>query len=670
MFDRFYYGVCYYPEAWDPRRHESDIQRIARAGFNLVRMGEGAWSYWEPQEGRYQFELFDRVIELCRRHGIRVILGTPTYAGPAWIANKYPEVLRWNFERIPMKHGSRRFYNYTSPKFLELSDRICTALAEHYKDNDAVIGWQLDNEFNCHMDVSYAPSDTLAFRAWLKSKYRTIERLNRAWGTKFWSQTYSDWDEIDLPHPTATVLNPTQLLDESRFISDTVVSFAQRQAAILRRFNRRWLITHNGLFGNIDGPALAAKLDFFSHDQYPLFYNDWPQYALDLVQARSLSFPWAILEQQSGPGGQMHYLHRTPRPGEIRLWAWQSIAHGARLLSYFRWRTCPYAQEQHWHGLLDPDNRDNRRLQEATTVGRELRRLPPDLLDAPVVRSVALLRDFDNDINERRINTYIQDGAWELGRWHAALAKMHIPVDIVWPTSDLSGYRVLVAPHLKILDAAIVKRMYAFVRGGGTLILGAQSGSKDRNGHLVQRPLPGLLCTLANVQIDDWTTLPQNQTRTARMADGGASIEMISFVERLRPLSRSTKVLATWVTDDDLLPPGSAAITLHRIGRGAVIYIGGYLPTHAINAFVRAMIDDLSVSATIDASEQVEAVARQMSSGTAIFLLNHDRSSQRVAGLADGAMELLTGRRVSGGHLVLPPRGVAIVAPRSARGRR
>ncbi|MBV8781294.1 MAG: beta-galactosidase [Phycisphaerae bacterium] len=152
QFEHFFYGVCYYPEAWSPAQREMDIDRIADAGFNLVRLGEGAWSYWEPSEGEFQFELFDRTIERCGQRGIRVILGTPTYACPAWVASDYPEVLRWNFERLPMTHGSRRNLNYTSPKMLELSDRICTALADHYRDDPQVIAWQLDNEFNCHMD--------------------------------------------------------------------------------------------------------------------------------------------------------------------------------------------------------------------------------------------------------------------------------------------------------------------------------------------------------------------------------------------------------------------------------------------------------------------------------------------------------------------------------------
>ena len=154
MLKKFLLGTCYYPEHWPEARHETDFRRMKETGIDLVRMGEGAWGYFEPEEGTFRFELFDRAIALCRRFGIKVIFGTPTYCGPAWIASKYPEVLRWDFQRVPMRHGSRRNFNYTSEKYLELSDRICTALAEHYADETQIVAWQLDNEFNCHMDVS------------------------------------------------------------------------------------------------------------------------------------------------------------------------------------------------------------------------------------------------------------------------------------------------------------------------------------------------------------------------------------------------------------------------------------------------------------------------------------------------------------------------------------
>lgn len=647
MFKTFHYGVCYYPEAWDPKRHPRDIERIARAGFNFVRMGESAWSYWEPREGRFQFELFDRVIDLCRKHDIQVVMGTPTYTGPAWISHNYPEVLRWNFERIPMRHGSRRNFNYTSPKYLELSDRLCTALAKHYKSERQIFAWQLDNEFNCHMDVSYAPSDTIAFRAWVKDKYKSLEKLNKAWGTAFWSQTYSDWAQIDLPHPSATYLNPSLLLDESRFISDCVVKFASRQAEILRKHNPKWLITHNALFGNINGPDLVKPLDFFGHDQYPLFDADWCGPASHLIQARSLSFPYGVLEQQAGPGGQMSYLQRTPRPGEMRRWAWQSIFHGAKLLSYFRWRTCPYGSEQHWHGLIDADDRDTRRLVEAAQIGKEIRAIPQEFFDAPIKRNVGVIRDFENDVNDLRINTYARHGHGEARRWIAELSRRHVPVDRLWPESDFRGYEAIIAPHVKIIDQALVKKLERFVQAGGTMVITAQSGSKDCNCHMVEQPLPGLLSKLAGTEIEDWTTLSDKESRQVRLGNG-RSMALDTFVERLKPIKAET--IARWMTDDPLLAD-SPAIVRNRVGKGTVYYIGGYLPTDAVNVF----LGTLKLKPTVHAGPDVEAIPR----GPFVALINHATSAQRVSGL--NGRDVLGNQPIVGGSLLLPPNGVAIV---------
>jgi beta-galactosidase len=655
MNHRFLLGVCYYPEHWPASRHESDLRRMRDCGIDLVRIGEGAWSYFEPEEGRFQFDLFDRVIDLCRKHGVKVIFGTPTYCGPAWIAAKYPEVLRWNFQRIPMRHGSRRNFNYTSPKYLELSDRICTALAEHYAGEKQIIGWQLDNEFNCHMDVSYAPSDTLAFRRWLREKYRTLDRLNQAWGTAFWSQVYTDWDQLDLPHPTSAPPNPTQVLDESRFISETVVRFARRQAKILRRCNRRWFITHNGLFDNVNGPDLAKALDFFSHDQYPLFAQDWPGRANALVQARSLSFPYAILEQQSGPGGQMTYLQRMPRVGELRLWAWQSVAHGAKLLSFFRWRTCPYGAEQHWHGLLDQDNKNTRRLAEAKTVGREIRKLPAEFFDAAPVKVAAILRDFDNETNERRINTYTKSGEAEFARWLKGLALRHVPADYVWPDSRVDGYRALILPHQKIVTRELARKLEKYVAAGGVLVLGAQAGLKDIDCHIVGRTPPGLLAKLAGVEVEDWTTLSSKETRTARIIDG-QPITLSTFVERLRPTT--AKCVARWLAGDSLLSD-SPAVTINKFGEGKIYYVGGYCSDAAIDLLIEHLVASADLSIPLPAPPEVEIIHRMAGKTRYVVALNHSSSPQRISGVPVGK-ELLTGRLVNG-ELLLSGFDVAVM---------
>lgn len=656
MKNSFLYGVCYYPEHWQRRRHAADVARMAEAGFDVVRVGESAWGYFEPEEGKFQFDLFDDFIELCRKHGLKVIFGTPTYCAPAWVAAKYPEVLRWNFQRIPMKHGSRRNFNYTSPTYYDLSDRICTALAEHYKKEKQIFAWQLDNEFNCHMDVSYAPSDTIAWRAWLKEKYRTPAKLNQAWGTAFWSQQYSAWEQIDLPHPTATYLNPSMILDESRFISDCVMRFARRQAEILRRANPKWILTHNAVFGNINGVDLAREVDVLGHDQYPLFHQDWAYPANALKQARSLAFPYWILEQQAGPGGQMEYLHRTPRPGEMRQWAWQSVAHGASLLCYFRWRTCPYGSEQHWHGLHDQDDVPRRRIREARETGAELAKLPRAFVDAPLTRQVAVMRSFDNEVNEWRINTYIGQGRGENGRWGAALAKAHIACDDVWAESDLNGYKLLVLPHLKIVTPELVRRVEAYVRRGGVLLLGAQSGLKDVNGHIVEARLPGLWRRIAGVEIEDWTTLAQGETREFGLLKDLTRVPAISFVERLKLMG--AKAAAMWETQDPLLA-GAPAVAVNRVGRGRVIYVGAYLSEAAITALLPWLQETCGIAPLAKAGPMVEVIERRAGRKRWVVLNNFADEPQQVSGVA--GVEVISGRKVSG-EILLDPRGVAVIA--------
>ena len=654
MPNRFRFGVTYYPEHWPAENWPRDLDRIAAAGLNVVRLGEGAWWYFEPREGHFQFELFDRVIELCRARNIAVIMGTPTYCGPAWIASTYPDVLRCNIDRTPMAHGSRRNFNYTSANYLRLSDRICKALAEHYAGEPAIVAWQLDNEFNCHMDVSYAASDTLAFRAWLAEKYGTLDALNDAWGTRFWSQVYSDWSQIDLPAPTPTYHNPTQLIDESRFVSDCVVRFARRQSAILRTHNAGWQITHNGLFGNVNGPDLARDLDFFSHDHYPLFWTHWSEFGQKLIEARSLTFPFAIMEQQAGPGGQMSYLQRTPELGEMRLWTYQSLAHGADQILYFTWRTCPFGSEQHWHGLLDAaDGRDTRRLAEAAETAKEIATLPDEFLNARPARVVAILRDFDVDVNERRINTYTHDGRYAYSRWAAAFVKRHVPTDFVWSDDDLDGYRVLIAGHQKIVDDALVAKLARFVERGGTLVLAAQSGLHDRNLHVLRSASP--LASLAGVEIDDWTTLAKGSTRT--MSFDGTHVDAIAFAESLRPTAATP--IARWTGDGFL--GGGVAVTERRLGRGRVLYVGGYTDQANTDALAGRFVDDESLAPIATEDAGVECVCRVGADRRYLAMLNHAATSAS-ASIVGPAATALVGPAPVEGAVTLPPYGVAIVA--------
>lgn len=620
LLDQLTFGTCYYPEHWPEEMWEKDLVRMKEVGFEVVRLGEGAWGYFEPQEGKYQFETFDRVLDLCSKHGMKVIFGTPTYCGPAWIATQYPEVLRWDFNRVPMKHGSRRNYNYTSPKYLDLSDRICTALAERYKAHPAIVGWQLDNEFNCHMDVSYAPSDTLAFRAWVREKYQTLDKLNEAWGTRFWSQQYTSWEQIDLPHPTATYLNPTLLLDETRFISDCVVRFAERQAAILRRANPRWEITHNHLFANIDGPKLFGGLSFYSHDHYPLFNEgDWKAASMGLMLARSLSEPFCIMEHQSGPGGQMAYLHRSTYPGELRRLSWQSLANGTRGLLYFLWRTCPFGSEQFWHGLHDQDDKPTRRLAEVRQVIQEASSFRKALEGRKVVRCVGILRDFDTETNERRIDTYLGKGSKEFERWAGGMLTAHVPVNYVWPDGDFTDYRLLIAPHLQLLTPELAAKLRAYVQNGGTLVLTARSGLKDANNHVTQRTPPGLLADLVGAEVDEWTMLPEETPVDIE----GIPATFSTFGETLR--LEGAEPVGRYTGNHPLLQSRTCA-TMNRVGKGKVLYLGGYISEAIADKMALWLVEQGHLTETIIDGENVEAVDL----GSHVILINHGSKAEVV----------------------------------------
>src|SRR5690606_14389862 len=310
-------GVCYYPEQWPEEMWEDDMIRMKETGISLIRVGEFAWSIFEPTEGNYQFKDFDYMLRLAHKHGLKVIIGTPTATPPAWLTEKYPEVLNATVEGHLLHHGLRRHTTYTSTTYHRLSAAITEALVLHYKDNPAVVGWQLDNEFNCEIGEFYSESDHEAFREWVKQRYGTLEKLNDAWGTVFWSQTYSSWSQVHLPRlvPGGKQPNPHLALDEKRFISDSVIAYAKIQADIIAEHAPHHFITTNGLFGHLNSHQLTKELlDFFSYDSYPQFstINTDPKekrplydrsWSLTLSTVRSISPQFCIMEQQAGPGG-------------------------------------------------------------------------------------------------------------------------------------------------------------------------------------------------------------------------------------------------------------------------------------------------------------------------------------------------------------------------------
>jgi beta-galactosidase len=678
-YHSFLYGVVYYPEQWPESRWDSDLSRIAHTGMNVVRMGEGAWCVWEPEEGRYDFALFDRALELCQKHQLKAIMGTPTYTPPAWLTERYPEVLRVAFDGTPLVHGSRRHYNYTSRVYWEKSEAITEQLAQHYRNHPAVIGWQIDNELNCHLDVSFAQSDHAAFRVWCQQRYETLDALNRAWGTAFWSQAYTGWDQVWLPRPTVTYQNPSLLLDFFRFTSDMTVRFGAMQRQIIKRIAPHQFVTHNAFqtMASVDLYKFVEQtVDFVSYDSYPEFkvcdptlparFRDRAESRL-LSRMRGVSPKFMVLEQQSGPSGQIggvlngnaDYLHPTPKPGQMRLWCWNSIAHGADGLLFFRWRSLPYGSEAHWNGLLYHDERNTWRLEEAEQLAEEIKRLSETLLGTRCVSQAAILYDFDNESHARieRVTGEHRE-ANELSVFQA-LSERHLSIDVLSLSSvhadgDLGEYQIVFFPNAHVLTGADVSLLEKYVEGGGTLVFGAWSGYRDRNHWCYDSAGKAFYERLTGGRVADFTVVPLAENCMMRFVNSETPVEAPVFNEVLVPEAQEAQILASYASNYYM---GKPAVTLCRKGEGQVIHFGSFFTAQNVTRLLDVLGIQDPLAEWADIPAEIQVTMRSGSDGERFcFLLNFSDAAQTVI-LKESVFDLLGTQKLQG-QTEIPPYGV------------
>ena len=638
-------GVCYYPEHWPEAMWAKDAARMADLGLSWVRIGEFAWSRIEPDSGRFQWDWLDRAIETLAAAGLKIVMCTPTATPPKWLVDANPDMLAVDARGAPRRFGSRRHYCFSSASYRAEAARITRAVAERYGKHAAVQAWQTDNEYDCHdTTLSFSGNARVAFRQWLRDRYRTVADLNRAWGTVFWSQEYRTFEEVDPPFQTVTEANPSHRLDYRRFSSDQVISFNRLQCDIIRAHAPGRDILHNfmGVSTAFDHFALARDLDAASWDSYPLGFLEQGPWSAE-VKARFLrqGHPdftafhhdlyrgvgrgrWWVMEQQPGPVNWAPW-NPAPLPGMVRAWTWEAFAHGAEVVSYFRWRQAPFAQEQMHAGLHTPDNREASATGEVREVARELGFLPAQ---ATTRADVALLFDYG-----AKWLMDIQPQGADFDYFHlvldfyGALRRKGLDVDVISPDAPLDGYRIIVAPSLPIISPDLVDRLAA---SGAEVVIGPRTGSKTDTLHIADGLPPGHLQRL----------LPLRVTR----------------VESLRPgwVEAGDFGVSRWLEHIDTALPALAS-TASGLGfwyrSGRIQYVGAWPGADLLDA----VIDAASANAGLDTLRLGDDV-RIRRRGGLVVAINYGPEAIDLATIVPGidALTFLIGER----HI--PPAGVAI----------
>ena len=516
---------------------------MADLGLTWVRIGEFAWSRLEPTPGHYTWDWMDRAFETLAQAGLKIVLGTPTATPPRWMLDRHPDMLAFDAAGRPRGFGSRRHYCFSHDGYRAESVRITAALAERYGRHPALGAWQTDNEYGCHDTVvSYSPAARDAFRDWLAQRYQSTDALNRAWGNVFWSMVYDSFDQIELPNLTVTESNPAHALDFRRFSSDQVARYNDAQVRAIRARSEA-PISHNymGRTLEFDHFDTGSQMEIATWDSYPLGFledrleddathkrayaqqgdPDFQAFHHDLYRAVGAAQGnhakgdgrWWVMEQQPGPVNWAPH-NPAPLPGMVRLWSWEAFAHGAEVVSYFRWRQAPFAQEQYHAGLLRPDSVAAPGFDEAAQVAAELADLPEvTFAQAPVALVFDYAAAWAWDVQPQGVGCNYFRLVFEVYR---AARKLGLSLDIL-PAgeADLSGYGVVLIPGLVTIPDAL---KVALAETQAQVVIGPRSGAKTQALSIpVPLPpaVPGLDVTVARIE-----TLRPDMPRS--VAGGGA----------------------------------------------------------------------------------------------------------------------------------------------------
>ncbi|WP_246943826.1 beta-galactosidase [Bacillus pinisoli] len=630
-----YIGVDYYPEHWPKDMMDQDLQGIKGLGSNMIRIGEFAWHLMEPKEGEFDFSFFDEVIKKAKEQGLYVMFGTPTATFPAWLAAKYPSILSEDESGNVRVFGGRRQYCFNSDVYRKYSAQITEKLLNHYRDEEAIVAWQIDNEFGHEgSDMCYCEKCHNAFQHFLAKKYESIDQLNETYGTIFWGQTYNDFSEIPVPKKTITTHNPSLQLDWARFRSHSVNSYAHEQTQIVRSLKgEHQLVTTNvsgGFFHKwFDHEENVKLMDFVSYDNYPVWgglAEPIPPAAIAMTHDFNrglLGKNYWIVEELMGAQGH-NIIGYLPRPNQAKMWSYQAFAHGCTDLLYFRWRGMTKGAEQFCYGVVDHDNKYGRKYKEVQSVFTDIVQYE-NVLQSPIAAEVAALYDYDNIWSWRfQQQSADFDFTNELLRLYTPFFKLNTPIDVISTNRDFSTYKVLLVPALQIIDRDLGEKLTEFAANGGTIIFSFRAGLKDKTNNVhFKLTSPGYIAEACGIEISEIEALSSGQY--VPLKGVGSKEGKTATCGVWRDILTPTTAEVLYKYEDPFYP--EAAITKNDYMEGTVYYVGNGADESVLTDIARDVLTNNNMT-FIESPDGVEVVKRTTTEGEFLFLMNHTAEDQ------------------------------------------
>ncbi|GGH04710.1 beta-galactosidase [Silvibacterium dinghuense] len=647
-------GAAWYPEQWPASQWEPDLERMEAAHIHLVRVGEFAWSSMEPREGEYHFEWLEKAIALAAKHHICVILGTPTAAPPAWLTQKYPETLRVDNWGRRDEHGNRQQFSFASTKYRELGFKIAEEMATRFGHNPDVVGWQLDNELAAD---SFDPDAIAQWHAYLKTKYGTIDNLNKHWATAYWSQSYNDFDQIPAHNSDE---NPALLLEWKHFVSETWKSYSENQIRAIRpHADKRQFITTNtmGWFDGFDSYIEHSVLDIAAWDDYISTdvldpYDNGLRH--DLTRGYKQKNFWVMETEPAFVNWRP--TNNALDKGQTRDLAWQAIGHGSDAVEYWQWRAAPNGQEEYHGVLVGIDGKPVPVYDEVKQVGEEFEKTGKALAGTSPHSEVALINDFDSRwaIDFQRHSAKFSPTA-EMTAFYRPLRDGAQAVDVISAHAPLDQYKLVVAPALNVLPQDVGDHLLAYVKQGGHLVLGPRSGMKDGYDALNPQRQPGPLADALGANVSQFYALDKPVPVEGDAGTGEAEI----WAETIAVASSETKVLMRYGASNGWLD-GQPAVVARQVGKGTITYIGAWLEQPLLDKLTASILDDAGIKPLIPGvPEGVEVCERSGDGKRVLIFINHTTDTQQVS-LPTGMRDLLHGGNTS--SVSLEKYGVAVLA--------